>query len=91
MILSTEKCVPCEGGMMPLGEGETRAMLRETPGWELHDGGLTIRKKYTFTDFKAALGDLRRSYSLPPAYPLHSQRAEPAAAKAGCASSPGNR
>ena len=37
MDLTVKKCVPCEGGMLPLPAAEVPALLQQVPGWEAKD------------------------------------------------------
>lgn len=51
--LLQKKCVPCEGGVAPMTVVKARALLKETPGWELD--GKKIRRTFTFKNFKATM------------------------------------
>ncbi len=53
--LGSKHCVPCEGGVSPLSEGEIRAyqLQLETP-WEVVEGK-KIRRQFSFKDFEAAM------------------------------------
>ncbi len=56
--LSSQKCVPCEGGVSPL-KGEELDRLKsqldeEAPGWQLRDPK-HLEKTFEFPDFKTAL------------------------------------
>lgn len=56
--LTTQKCVPCEGGVPPI-EGKRLEELKnqldsESPGWELKDTK-RLTKTYKFADFASAL------------------------------------
>lgn len=54
--LADRKCVPCEGGTLPMVRGDAAKLLSEISGWELIDEGvLKIRRKFKFKDFKVAL------------------------------------
>ena len=49
-----KKCVPCEGGIPPLGADERKRLLREIPGWEIvRDHHLSANFK--FPNFVTAL------------------------------------
>lgn len=55
MSLSDKKCVPCEGGVQPLGEKEIQGYFEELEnGWEVLDNK-KIKKEFKFQDFKTAL------------------------------------
>jgi 4a-hydroxytetrahydrobiopterin dehydratase len=55
MALADQRCVPCRGGVPPLGPERIAELLRELePGWEsVRDHHL--RKTYKLKDFKSAL------------------------------------
>ncbi len=44
-----EKCLPCEGGIPPLGDAEIRSELAKRPGWTL-EGGQIVRT-FTFKNY----------------------------------------
>lgn len=52
--LSHQKCVPCEGGTLPLKPEEYQKYLSEVKGWEVLEEK-KIQKKFTFKDFDKAL------------------------------------
>ena len=51
--LSKGKCKPCEGGVPPLSEAETAAMMAALTGW-MHEGN-TIVKTYRFKNYYETL------------------------------------
>jgi 4a-hydroxytetrahydrobiopterin dehydratase len=53
MDLRAKHCVPCEGGIPPLGDDEARELLAAVDSWAL-DGGV-IKRRFEFADFAAAL------------------------------------
>jgi 4a-hydroxytetrahydrobiopterin dehydratase len=53
MDLVQKKCVPCEGGVPPLGPDQVTELLRELDGWTVRDGRL--HKHHRFADFVAAM------------------------------------
>jgi 4a-hydroxytetrahydrobiopterin dehydratase len=53
--LSSKKCVPCEGEIIPLSPQQADAMLLQLPGWELLTEGKELRRRLTFPDFASAL------------------------------------
>jgi 4a-hydroxytetrahydrobiopterin dehydratase len=53
MDLTQKKCVPCEGGVSPLGENISADLLQQIPSWELKDG--KVHKQFKFKDFKEAI------------------------------------
>jgi 4a-hydroxytetrahydrobiopterin dehydratase len=54
--LTEKTCVPCRGGVPPLGEGEAQKFLAQTPGWELRAQGKQIERTFKFKNFREALG-----------------------------------
>jgi 4a-hydroxytetrahydrobiopterin dehydratase len=57
--LTEKTCVPCQGGVPPLGQQEAESYLAQTPGWELQDGK-RIERTYKFKNFREALGFVDR-------------------------------
>jgi 4a-hydroxytetrahydrobiopterin dehydratase len=55
MNLTEQKCVACEGGVIPFDKEEAEILLRQVPGWEMSSDAKAISKHYVFTDFKQAL------------------------------------
>lgn len=56
---ASKECVPCKGGVPPIKGRELEGLLRHAPGWtavEEHH----IRRAFTFSDFKTALGFTNR-------------------------------
>ncbi|MDP9249639.1 MAG: 4a-hydroxytetrahydrobiopterin dehydratase [bacterium] len=49
--LLKKKCVPCEGGALPLDKAEAKKYMDMVPGWELSEDGKNITKNYKFQDF----------------------------------------
>ena len=47
--LARKKCVPCEGGVAPLGAEQLRPLLKGLPGWELE--GAAITRTYRFKNY----------------------------------------
>lgn len=56
MGLSAKTCVPCQGGIPPLGRDDVQRLLLETPGWLLSEDGARIRRTFRFPDFAQAMG-----------------------------------
>ncbi len=54
MDLTHKKCVPCEGGVDPMGAEEVEQYLRVVTGWTLAEFP-EIRKNYQCQDFAQAL------------------------------------
>ncbi len=61
--LESRRCVPCEGGVPPLGEREAAELLRQLPeGWHLEDAGdhPQLVKEYRFRNFVEAVDFVNR-------------------------------
>jgi 4a-hydroxytetrahydrobiopterin dehydratase len=68
--LAKKKCVPCEGSAMPLSHDEAQEMLKQTPGWELHEvapspvkgraSHFQIEREFKFKNFKEAMAFVNR-------------------------------
>jgi len=53
--LSSQKCVPCEGGVKPFGDKEITEHLKQiSPNWKVLDGK-KIQAKFKFKNFLGAL------------------------------------
>ena len=60
MSLHEKKCVPCEGGTPPLTAEQEQGYLKEVD-WELDTSGIhKIKKHFTFSNFKEAMGFVNR-------------------------------
>ena len=55
MSLAEKKCVPCEGGTMPLTIQEAETHMKELQGWTLSGDSRKISKEMKFKDFADAL------------------------------------
>ena len=51
--LTEKRCVPCEGGVPPLGKSEMERLLAQIPGWSLSDKW--ISKEFQFKNFVEAM------------------------------------
>jgi 4a-hydroxytetrahydrobiopterin dehydratase len=60
MSLTQKSCVPCQGGIPPLTLDEAKAMMDQTPGWELSDAGDRLSRHFDFDDFVSALDFVNR-------------------------------
>ena len=49
MSLAQKRCKPCEGGVAPYNEMQTKEMLAQLKGWALEDGKLV--KVYPFANY----------------------------------------
>lgn len=57
--LASRECVPCRGGVPPLGGAEIESLLKQLDGWEVV-GGHHLRKSFEFKDFREALRFVNR-------------------------------
>lgn len=53
--LLKRRCVPCEGGLRPLGSDEVQSWLPGVPGWEVVDDGRRLRRRWAARNFDAAI------------------------------------
>lgn len=60
MHLVEKSCVPCQGGIPPLGREEAEQLLAQTPGWSLIQDGTRLERRFTFKGFSAALDFVNR-------------------------------
>jgi 4a-hydroxytetrahydrobiopterin dehydratase len=49
--LAKKHCVPCEGGVTPLGGPELQSYLGDVPFWKLSSDGKSISREFVFKDF----------------------------------------
>jgi len=58
--LADKTCVPCRGGVPPLGETEYAPLLAELNGWQVSEGRHLVRD-FPFADFQSALDFANRA------------------------------
>lgn len=58
MLLTEEKCLPCEGIGRTMTAAEAKAKLHEVPGWAIVDKA--IEREFQFKDFPKALAFVNR-------------------------------
>jgi len=62
--LARKTCIPCKGGVPPLGEAARRELLAPLPGdWKVVEGH-HLARTYSFPDFLQALAAVNRIGSL---------------------------
>ncbi len=49
--LVSKTCKPCEGGTKPLTPQAAKALLQQTSGWEINEGGDEIVRTYEFKNY----------------------------------------
>lgn len=59
MGLAERDCIPCKGGVPPLGEDAIRFLLAEVDGWAVVENH-HLTKTYAFKDFAQALAFVDR-------------------------------
>jgi 4a-hydroxytetrahydrobiopterin dehydratase len=57
--LAQKKCVPCRGGVPPLGAEEIQPLLEQLNQWEAVENH-HLKRTFTFEDFVSALGFVNR-------------------------------
>lgn len=57
--LSSKQCVPCRGGVPPLGGDEIKRLLEQLDGWEVVNEH-HLKKSYRFPDFRESLAFVNR-------------------------------
>ena len=54
--LTSQHCVPCEGGVLPLPREEALKLAAEANHWTLSEDNKSIARDFMFKDFKESLG-----------------------------------
>ena len=54
MTLSSNKCVPCRGGIPPMSLDVAVALISQIEGWELLERSTKLRRTFTFRNFMDA-------------------------------------
>lgn len=57
--LAERSCVPCKGGVPPLGEAEIRPLIEQLEGWTVQDNH-HLEKTYKLANFSQALDLVNR-------------------------------
>lgn len=55
MNLSSQHCIPCEGGTLPIFRMQAEELLKQVQGWNLANDVKSISKERTFKNFAEAL------------------------------------
>jgi len=58
--LSDKVCMPCQGGIPPLGSKETSILLNDVKGWELRESATRLYRSFVFDDFKTTLNFINK-------------------------------
>lgn len=54
--LFEQRCMACEGGVAPLGEGEIKNYLKDLNDWRVSDDLKSIQKKFHFKTYGKTMG-----------------------------------
>lgn len=60
MSLDSQTCVPCRGGIPPLGRDDAERYLAQVPGWRLMEEGRRIERDFTFPTYAKAFAFVGR-------------------------------
>jgi 4a-hydroxytetrahydrobiopterin dehydratase len=60
MILTEQKCIPCEGGTPPMTREEALALMPQVEGWTLSDDAKSLTRSFKFKDFKGSMAFIDR-------------------------------
>jgi 4a-hydroxytetrahydrobiopterin dehydratase len=55
MDLTLKHCIPCEGGVAPMGKDQAHEYMAHALGWNLSDDTKNISKHFEFKDFKESM------------------------------------
>lgn len=58
--LTLKRCVPCEGGAVPLTPAQAAQYLPQVLGWSLSEDGRYLSRAWTLKDFQHALAFVNR-------------------------------
>ena len=53
--LADKTCIPCRGGIPPMGVSAAKLLLAQAPAWTLMDDARRIERTFRFPDFKEAM------------------------------------
>jgi 4a-hydroxytetrahydrobiopterin dehydratase len=60
MSLEEKRCVPCQGGIPPMGKEEAERRMADIPGWELIEDDRKLSRTFRFSNFVEAQEFARR-------------------------------
>jgi 4a-hydroxytetrahydrobiopterin dehydratase len=55
MELSDKRCVPCRGGVPPMGAAEAEKLVSQVSGWTLEEEINGIRRRFRFRNFAESM------------------------------------
>ena len=53
--LAKKTCIPCQGGVPPLGKEDCLKLLESLSDWEMNSEANRLSKSFSFKDFSAAM------------------------------------
>jgi 4a-hydroxytetrahydrobiopterin dehydratase len=53
--LTAKRCVPCEGGVLPLSREECESLMASVEGWTIDSAAQRIRRSWTMKNFMAGI------------------------------------
>ena len=62
--LAARSCIPCRGGVPPLGPEDAASLQRQVPDWSLLDEGSRIERRFKFKNFAGAFAFVTRAAEL---------------------------
>jgi len=62
--LVEKTCIPCRGGVPPLGPEEVKRFHQQVPGWTIHDEAHRIERTYRFRNFAEAFAFVHKAADL---------------------------
>ncbi len=54
-LLTEQKCMACEGGVVPFSKSEADILRKQIPSWDISFDAKSIFRRYSFKNFKEAL------------------------------------
>jgi|GEM_PF-184744 len=54
-LLTEQKCMACEGGVIPFSKAEADILIMQIPSWDISFDTKSIFRRYSFKNFKEAL------------------------------------
>ncbi|MCE9586079.1 4a-hydroxytetrahydrobiopterin dehydratase [Candidatus Uhrbacteria bacterium] len=58
--LHEQKCVPCEGGTLPMTKEEAFKLAAEANGWPIAADNKSISREFVFKDFKESMAFINK-------------------------------
>lgn len=55
MNFNRKKCIPCEGGILPLKIIQVKEYIKEIPNWKITEDKKKIMREFKFKNFKEAM------------------------------------